>query len=113
MPVPMILGLPFLASLLGGAFASLISFFGNFLTKRLALFAAMLTLLIAVTGTFILAIEGLISAVSYTLPSEYFNLIGLFLPSNFTACFSTIVTAKLLRWAYDWNVVLIQSKMSI
>jgi hypothetical protein len=104
-----LLGIPWLATAIGAFFTSTLAFLASYVTRRLAIAAAVLTVLVALTVAFIAAIEGLISGISYVAP----DLSGAFsiLPGNFSACLSVIITARVLKWAYGWNVALAQMKL--
>jgi len=104
-----LLGIPFLAGALGTALMGLISFFGKFLTKKLAILAAVITAAASLTAAFIVTIEGLMAGVYVSMPETgtWFS----FLPPNFSACISAIVTAEVVRWVYDWNIKIVQWKL--
>ena len=104
-----LLGIPWLATAIGSLFTSTLGFFAAFVTRRIAILTAVITVIISLTLAFIAAIEGLISGISYAAP----DLSGAFaiLPVNFSSCLSVIVTAKILKWAYGWNIALAQMKL--
>lgn len=111
MPLPAIVGIPFIASVLGSLFTGLITFFAQFVTRRIALLTAAILIITTLTTSFFLALNGLVSATQILLPSVVTQNMGLFLPSNISACITAIATAKTLRWAYDWNVKVVQLKL--
>ncbi|GHD52508.1 hypothetical protein SAMN05216429_106128 [Marinobacter persicus] len=104
-----LLGIPWLAGILGTALTGLIAFFGKFLTKKLAIVAAVITAAVSLTGAFLVTIEGIMAGIYYAMPTtgNWFA----FLPGNFSACVSAIVTAEIVRWVYDWNIKIIQWKL--
>ena len=104
-----LLGIPWLAGALGTALTGLIGFFGKYFTKKLAILAAVITAAATLTGGFLLAIEGLMAGIHYAMPSlgNWYT----FIPGNFTACVSTLITAEIIRWVYDWNIKIIQWKL--
>lgn len=109
MAAPALLGIPWLAAVIGSVISGLVSFFGKWFSKRVALTLAAVTAVVAVTAGFIGVIEGLIAAIQYAAPDTagWF----LFIPGNFSACLSAIITGKIARWAYEWNVKIIQWKL--
>lgn len=111
MPIPAILGLPWLAGVLGSIFLGLVAGVSKYVTKRFALIAVAITALITVTATFFAAINALLVSISYVAPQQLVDSFFLFMPSNAIPCISAILSAKLLRWVYDWNVRIIQLKL--
>lgn len=105
-----ILGIPWLATVIGSGLTGLIAFFGKFLTKKLAVVAAVVTAAAVFTAAFIASIEGLMAGISYAMPStgNWF----VFLPDNVSACVSAILGAELIRWVYDWNIKILSWKLS-
>lgn len=110
MPAPAILGIPLLASLIGSVIAGLMQFFAKYFSKKIAVILAAITAVVAVTGVFVVTIEGMFAAIEYAAPPELSNVF-LMVPSNFSACVGTIIGAKIIRWAYEWNVKIIQWKL--
>lgn len=111
MPVPVLVGLPWLASLLGGFFASLFSFFATYVTKRVAIVAAAVIIIGTLTVGLFTALELLVDALTFVLPAEFTGMAGHFVPPIAPACVTAHTTARLLRFAYDWNVRVIQYKL--
>lgn len=113
MPFPVILGIPWLAAVLGGLFSGLIVFFAKYLSKRLALTAAFIAASIALFSVFFAACFGLLSAISVAAPPEISIAIRFFLPSNTDVCVGAIFAAKTARWVYDWNTRVIQFRLNL
>lgn len=111
MPIPVVLGLPWLAGLVAGLFSSLFTFFASFVTKRLAITAAAVVLITTLTAGLFAALEALVATLTLVMPTEVSQVGGLVTPSNLTTCISIMVSARLLRYAYDWNVKVIQYKL--
>lgn len=111
MPLPMLAGVSWLGGLLISAFTALFLWFVQIFTKRLALVAAALVFIIGLTTALWAALEGLISGLTLALPSEFTQAIGLILPSNTTTCVAIMVSASMLKYAYDWNIKVIQYKL--
>lgn len=110
MPLPALAFVPFIASFLGTAFSTMVVFFTKFLSRRFALAFAMIALIVSLTVAFIAVLQGFVSLIEYAAPSYVTVAMALFLPSNFKACLSVAVSAKLAAWAYSWNVKMIQYK---
>jgi len=106
--MPLIL---WLATLLGSLFSGFIEFFAKYLTKKLAVVAAVIAAIGALTLGFFLSIYGLVSSIAYQMPPEISVAFSLVIPSNSMACVSAILSAHVFRWAYDWNVKVIQYRL--
>lgn len=111
MPVPALLGLPWLASVLGGMFTAIAVWLSQYLTKRLAFVAAGVALIIGLTATLFAALQALLVGIALSVPTEFAQGISMVLPSNFGTCIAIMVSARMLKFAYDWNVRVIQYKL--
>lgn len=111
MAFPVIVGIPWLAGIIGGLFASLFGYFAKFLTKRLAVAAALISLIVAATTAFIALMKSLMASISAASPDFLGLAIQLVVPENAYACVSVMATARIARWAYEWNVKIIQYKL--
>lgn len=111
MAIPLIAGLPWLAAIFTGIFASIVGVLTKWLTKRVAIFVAAIAVLLTVTTSFMAAAYALINALTVALPTGFAQAWGLFMPGNTAACIGAIVSAHVLRWAYDWQTKIIQLKL--
>jgi uncharacterized protein with PQ loop repeat len=100
-----------LATLLGSLFTSLVQFFMNYMTKRLAIVVAVVAAISALTFAFFASIVLLVNGISVALPPEFSKGLSLVIPSNLPLCVSSILTAHLIRWVYEWNVKVIQFRL--
>lgn len=86
---------------------SLIAQFVPYFTKRFAFRTAVIASTVAGTVVFATAmavgIKALIVGITYALPS-WAAPGAMFLPSNLPVCISAVITAQLVRFAYDLNV---------
>ena len=111
MPLPVIAGIPWLAGVIGGLFSAVFSYFAQFLTKRVAIVATVIAVLVAITTTFFAVIAGIVSALSVAAPPQVSVAASLVVPGNATACASAYMAALVARWAYQWNVKVLQYKL--
>lgn len=111
MPLPVLAGIPWLAGTIGGLFTAVFAWFANFLTKRFAVVAAVVAVIVGITTAFLVAINALAAGISVVVPTEVAIAAGLVIPSNASACMSAYFSALVLRWAYNWNVKVIQYKL--
>ncbi len=111
MPFPLLAGIPWLASLIGGLFSGLVAFFAQYLTKRLAVVLVAISVLTTLTAAFSAALSALMTGLLIAMPPQLSQVLGWVVPSNFTACSGAIITGHLLRWVYEWNVKIVQLKL--
>jgi hypothetical protein len=111
MAIQALAGLPWLAGIIGSAFAALFAWFMTFITRRFALVAAGIAIIVGLTTSLYAALLGLVAALVVNMPTEMTAHVGLFIPSNLGYCVTVYVSAQLLRWTYDWNVRIIQLKL--
>jgi hypothetical protein len=103
--------MPLLATWIGSLVTSLAGFFATWMTKRVALLLAAMTFIVSTTGTFVAAMQGFASGVSLVAPAELGYALSWFVPGNITLCLSAYYAARVCRWAYDWNIKVIQYKL--
>lgn len=103
--------LVWLANLLGVVISVVIGFFLQVFTKRLALVAIVLAGIAALVVAFFAAIIGLVNLLSPALHPIIVQGSSLFIPDNVPLILSTIMTARVLRFAYEWNVKFLQMKL--
>lgn len=108
-----IAGIPWLATVLGGLFAALLTFFVKFLSKKFALTAAFATGSIMLFGTFFTVIWGLLQGIRVAAPPEVGDAFNLIVPNNFITCVGAWATARIARWVYDWNTRVLQFRLNL
>lgn len=101
-----------LGTLIGSLLTGLITFFANYLTKRLAIIAAVVVSIGVVTAAFFVAILALMSSVVAVAPPYLTLAVSLIVPANLPFVISIWLSARLLRWAYEWNVKVIQFRLN-
>ena len=111
MPLPVVVGIPIIAGIIGGLFSSVFSYLATFLTKRFALVAAGIVLIVGVTTAFFASLSSILLSITMVAPPWYSLAVQLVVPDNATFCISAMLSARLLRFAYEWNVKIIQYKL--
>lgn len=111
MALPMLAGIPWLASVLGALFGGLVSFFGKYLTRRLAMVTAAVAAIGALSATFFAALNTLIGSLTLAVPAPLAGFLGHVIPSNLALTMSVLFSAHVARWAYEWNVKVVQLKL--
>jgi len=92
-------------------FTSVASFFAVYTTKKIAIVAAVLTAALGLTAGMIVAINALAAGVIMVAPAEITTAAGWLIPDNADECMAAIISAKVLRWVYDWNTRVLQFKL--
>ena len=113
MPLPALLGIPFLAGVLGSLFAGLVTFFAKYLTKRIALTAAFITASLGLFAVFFAVCWSILQSLILVTPPEVSLALAFFVPSNAPACLGAILTVNAARWVYDWNTRVIQFRLNL
>lgn len=104
-------GIPWLAGLIGGLFTSLFTFFASYMTKRFAILVTAIAVIVGLTTTLFNGLYGLVGALNLLMPPELLGALGHVMPSGGLACVTVLLTAKMARYAYDWNIKIIQYKL--
>jgi hypothetical protein len=112
MPIPVLAGIPLLLSVIGGLFASAFAYVALFVSKKLILVTAGILVIAGTTAAFFSALDSLTSSISFSAPPWYNLAVQLVVPENATFCISAMLSAHLLRFAYDWNIKLIRMKLN-
>ena len=100
----------FIFSILTSLFTGLTVFFVRFVTKKVALSLAAITLMLALTATFISTLSLLVTSVAVLAPTELTTAWGWFMPDNADECLAAYLAAYTARWVYDTNYNLIFKK---
>ena len=111
MAAVVVAGIPWLAGVLGTLFSGTVAWFAQFITKKLAIVAAAITVMVGLTAALFVASTALVTSVYVTLPSSITAGISIVLPENIHACVGVLVTARILNWAYDWQTKFIGWKV--
>lgn len=81
------------------------------LTRKLLLIGAVLTALASLVGAFYFAISSVISSISVSAPPMLSQAASLVVPDNFISLVTIQITARLIRFAYEWNVKVLQWRL--
>jgi hypothetical protein len=111
MPFPALLGLPALGVFLGGVFSGIVGFLATYLTKKVAITLAVLTVITGLTVAFMATIHGLVAGVTYYTPDALNMAVSWFVPDNAIPCVSAVWSARIFRWVYEWKIRIIQYKL--
>lgn len=95
--------MPLFATFLKGVLYAFAGFFASFMSKRLAIGAAVMALFLTMVATFLGAITALASGVLVAMPSWMNTAVCWFWPDNGNFCIASVLAAHGARWAYDVN----------
>jgi hypothetical protein len=104
--------MPLLATFLGALFTRLIDYFALYLTRKIAVYAAVVAALTALTLTLVGLFVGAAAALVIAFPAGAGTFLA-FVPSNFVPCASAYLSCVIAKWVYDWNTKLITQAMSL
>jgi len=90
--------------ILQGLFGSLAGFFGQWLAKKTAMAAAAIAVSISLTLALALTLKGLIVGFTAILPGWMAMGLDAVVPGNFPVVVSAVISAKVARFVYDWNM---------
>jgi hypothetical protein len=111
MPLPVVIGLPWLLAALASLLATALAFFAELITRRLIIIASVVLALGALTLGFFAGILVILSGLSDIAPPSMSIALGLIYPENFPLIVSVLFTARIARWAYEWNVKILQFRL--
>jgi enoyl-CoA hydratase/carnithine racemase len=103
-----LLRLPALASFLGTLFAQLVSFFAQWFTVKTAMQLGIVTAVVSLTVALFASIKILIAGIAVVAPPEFVQAMSLIIPDNLPLCFTSIVSARVVRWVWIWQVHFIE-----
>lgn len=75
----------------------------TFITRKVGVAAGTIASFVIITAGLILCINAILQTVlgMLTVPGWILNAVGMFIPINFAACLSAIVSSRICRAAYD------------
>ncbi len=106
-----VIAITFLATFLADIFTRSVGVVFEILTKRILIIASCLTVLAAFVVAFYALILTLVSSISATLPPFFSAAASMVVPDNFITIVSIQITARIARWAYEWNVKVLQWRL--
>lgn len=102
-----------LAGFIGSIFSGFIGWLTAYLGKRLAVTLAVVAAFTAATATFWAAAEALVAGLVVSVPPDIVTVASWVVPPNLSVCIGAMLTARLMRFTYDWNTRVLQFKLNI
>lgn len=112
-PLVAVAGLAWLGGLLGSLITTVVTVFTKRVFWRLAILTAVVSGMALLTGGLMVAGHAAILGLATSMPSGASLGLSLFLPTNVGACVGAMVSARLLRWAYDWQIKFLTMKAAV
>ncbi|OHY89620.1 DUF5455 family protein [Vibrio rotiferianus] len=97
------LRLPALVGFIAQIATTLFGWFFIAKARNVTINLVIITLLIGLTVALTLAIYTMGAGLSYVVHPKWSQAAGMFIPSNAVPCISTIYSARLLRWVWEWK----------
>lgn len=89
---------------LQGLFGSLAGFFGQWMAKKTALATAAVAVSITLTLALAATLKGLMIGFTAILPDWMATGFDAVIPGNFPVMVAAVISAKVARFIYDWNM---------
>lgn len=97
------LSIPAIAAFFGNLAANILAWFATRVTKTAAINLTVVILVIGLAAAVAASIYALLGALSYAVPDYVSQGFSFFLPSNAIPCTSTILSARFIRWVWEWQ----------
>lgn len=104
-------GLIGLITFIGSLFTRSVSVALEYSAKRLLVISSVVALMAVFVAGFYFAIKETMQAIAFITPPFFAQACSLVVPDNLTALVSLQITARLLRFAYEWNVKVLQWRL--
>jgi len=89
-----------------------VSWIAKWIGAKLAFNGVFLASVAAGIVVVFLSLKALVLGVSVVLPPYFVQGLNMVIPSNVPICVSTIVSAKFVRWVWDWKLYALESYSS-
>lgn len=103
--------MPIFAALFSGLAVFIGKLVSEVLVRRLVVIAAVLSVLSAFVVAFYIATVTAIGAISAVAPPGLNQAASLVVPDNVPLLISALITARIARWVYEWNVKVVQWRL--
>lgn len=104
-----IAGFTWLAGILSSFFVSMVAFVATWIGRRLALVALAVVAFTALSGAFVLTMEGLLSGLVTAFPIT--ANIGFVLPDGYASSVSVYLAGRIAWWVYSMNWLIIRMRL--
>ena len=98
------LSVPAIAAFIGGIATKVFEFFFLKFTKQMAINLTIVTMIIGMATATSYAIYALLTGLHYLVPPFLSQAWGFFVPDIAVPCTSALLSARVMRWAWEWQV---------
>ena len=98
---------PALVAFLGGLAAKVFEFLFLRFTKQVAINLTIVTMIIGLATAVTYSIYALLTGLHFLVPSFISTAWGFFVPDIAVPCVSTILSARVMRWVWVWQVYIV------
>ncbi|GBG15204.1 ABC transporter permease [Novimethylophilus kurashikiensis] len=102
--------MPLLAAFLGSAFTAVLNWFLQFFTRKVAIYATVITTLGTLTAALLVTFNGIIQGITQSVPGDA-AWIMFYIPENASQCLAAYSAAALAKWVYDWNTDIVTKSL--
>jgi len=106
-----ILGVTFLATFLSQIFTTLFTSWLQVVSKKFIIIAAVLAGMATIVAAFYVAIRATIDSIAMVSPPFLNQAASLVVPDNFVTLVTIQISVRLIRFAYEWNVKVLQWRL--
>ncbi|MCC4795396.1 DUF5455 family protein [Vibrio lentus] len=99
-----VLRLPALAAFLGGLATKVFELFFIRFSKQMAINLTVVTMIIGMATAASFTIYAMLTAIHFLVPPFLSQAWGFFVPDIAVPCVSTIMSARVMRWAWIWQM---------
>ena len=107
--MPVLLGLPWLAAVLGSLFLGLVTWLAQYVSKKIAITIVRIAALVSLTTAFVLLVQGAIDVLAFSFPIA--ANFGFILPGNLSTLVGSYAAIRLAYWVYRWNIKIVQLRL--
>lgn len=97
------LSIPALAMFFGNLAAQMIAWFAAKVTKQAAIILTVIIMVIGLAAGLAAGIYALLTGISYLTPPFLNEAFSFFVPNNAVPCFSACISARFMRWVWEWQ----------
>lgn len=102
-----LLRFPAIAAFIAGLAAEFVSFFFRFFSLKTAIQLAVIATVVTLSLAAFTAIKSLMLALTFVAPPFFIQAMSLIVPDNFAICATTIASAHVVRWVWEWKIYFI------
>lgn len=97
------LSIPAIAAFFANLAANVLAWLATRVTRATAINLTVLVMVIGLAAAVAASLYALLGALSYVTPEYVSQGFSFFLPSNAIPCTSAIISAKFIRWVWEWQ----------